>query len=195
MIRVVLLSLCLIAVTSCAHHNRVSGRELQGLTKNHEQFVLVFGSLSVSKGALDHAAIHFLHQSLPSAPQYTLQSLTIESGDRFYAVLRKPPELPSLDEFTAEVGSPETGFDRITYVRLPPSAVPVAMYVGEIRVSPAESRTAQGQKVLVKTNDEFENAVQELKRLYPHFDGTISKVALLRNPTPAAAAPERIRPK
>jgi hypothetical protein len=190
-----LFSLCLTGAISCAHHNRVSGKVLQGLTKNHDQFVLVFGSLSVPKGTLDHPAIHFLHQSSSSAPAYLLQSLTIESGDRFYAVLRKPPELPSLDEFTAEVGSPEIGFDRITYVRLSPGVSPVAMYVGEIRVSPADSRTAQGQRVAVKTNDDFENAVLELKRLYPHFDGTIAKVGLLRNPVPAAAPPERIRPK
>jgi hypothetical protein len=193
--RCLLLCLCLTGAISCAHHNRVSGRALQGLTKNHEQFVLVFGSLSVSKGTLDHPAIHFLHQSNPSAPEYMLQSLTIESGDRFYAVLRKPRELQSLDEFTAEVGNAGTGFDKITYVRLSPSAAPLAMYVGEIRVSPADSRTAQGQKVVVKTNDDFENAVLELKRLYPHFDGTISKVALLRNLSPAAAPPERIRSK
>lgn len=124
-----------------------------------------------------------------------LQSLPIESGDRFYAVLRKPQELPSLDEFTAEVGSAGTGFDKITYVRLSPGTASLAMYVGEIHVSPADSRTAQGQKVMVKTNDDFENAVVELKRLYPHFDGVISKVALLRNLSPAAAPPERIRSK
>jgi hypothetical protein len=124
-----------------------------------------------------------------------LQSLTIDSGDRFYAILRKPPELPALDEFIAEVGSAAAGFDKITYVRLSPTAAPLAMYVGEIRVTPADSRTAQGQKVVVKTSDDFDNAVLELKRLYPHFDGTISKVALLRNPTPAAAPPERLRSK
>ncbi len=193
--RVFLLAFCLLGAFSCAHHNRVSGRALQGLTKNHEQFVLVFGSLSVAKGTLDHPAIHFLHQSGPSAPEYMLQSLTIDSGDRFYAILRKPPELPALDEFIAEVGSAAAGFDKITYVRLSPTAAPLAMYVGEIRVTPADSRTAQGQKVVVKTSDDFDNAVLELKRLYPHFDGTISKVALLRNPTPAAAPPERLRSK
>jgi hypothetical protein len=47
--------------------------------------------------------------------------------------------------------------------------------------------------VVVKTNDDFENAVLELKRLYPQFDGKIAKVALLRNPLPAGAPPERIR--
>ena len=188
----ILLSLCLIGATSCAHPNRVSGRELQGLTKNHEQYVLVFGSLTTPPGTLTKPAIHFVRQADGSSPEYLLQTLAIANGDRFYAVLKRPEPLSYLDQFTAEVGSDETGFDKITFVRLQKEPAPLAMYVGEMRMSPAQDRVAQGQKVVVTVGDDFQNAEQELKRLYPHFDGKIAKVALLRNPTPQAKPPERI---
>ena len=97
-----------------------------------------------------------------------------------------------LDEFTAEVGSPDTGFDKITFVRLHERTTPLAMYVGEMGVSPAEDRVAQGQKVVVTTRDDFQNAEKELRRLYPGFDGTVEKVALLRNPRPPSTPLERI---
>lgn len=188
-----ILGLCLIALTGCVHQNRISRKDVQHLTTSGEQFVLVFGSISTPKGTLEHPAIHFLHQTSMTAPQYLLRSLTITSGDRFYAVLRKPEGLANLDEFVVEVGTPEIGFDRITFVRLQETAAPSAMYVGEIRMSPADSRTAQGQKVVVTTRDDFPNATQELKRLYPDFKGNIAKVALLRNLSPPTAPLERIR--
>jgi hypothetical protein len=186
------LCLYLIALTSCAHPNRVSRGTLQRLTKSRDAFVLVFGSVSTPKGILDRPAIRFVHQANRSAPEYLLYSLVISSGDRFYAVLKVPSELPYLDEFYAEVGSADTGFDRIDYVRLRRGDAPLAMYVGEIRMSPAQTRTAQGQKIVVSINDDFNNAVQELKRLYPRFDGTIAKAALLRNPVPMPTPPRRV---
>jgi hypothetical protein len=187
------LGLCLIAMTACVHHNRVSRRDIQRLTTNHEKFVLVFGSISTPSGTLEHPAIQFLHQASMSDPRYVLRSMTITSGDRFYAVLRRPEGLASLDEFIVEVGTPEIGFDRITYVRLQEGAAPLAMYVGEMRMNPADSRTAQGQKVFVTTVDDFHNATQELKRLYPEFKGNIEKVALLRNLSPPTTPLERVR--
>jgi hypothetical protein len=191
--RPVLLSFCLAFITCCAHHsNRISRGDLQRLTKKHDPVVLVFGSLSTSGRTLGHPAIHFLHQSTAADPEYTLQSLNITNGDRFYAVLKKPEPLQNLDHFSVEVGSQETGFDKITYVRLPNDGKALAMYVGEINMSPAESRMAQGQKVVVKTDDDFQSATQELKRRYPGFDGEIAKVALLRKLSPPTAPLERI---
>jgi hypothetical protein len=186
------LCLCLTAMTSCAHPNRISRSNLQRLTKNRDAFVLVFGSVLTPPGALARPAIRFVHQADRSAPEYLLWSLIISSGDRFYAVLKVPPELPYLDEFYAEVGSADTGFDRIDYVRLHRGDAPLAMYVGEIHMSPAQIRTVQGQKIVVSIDDDFKNAVQELKRLYPHFEGTITKAALLRNPVPMASPPARV---
>ena len=121
-----------------------------------------------------------------------MQSLSITNGDRFYVVLKKPEGLQHLDHFSVEVGSQETGFDKITYVRLPEEGKAVAMYVGEIKMTPAENRMAQGQKVVVKTDDDFQSATQELKRLYPGFEGEIAKVALLRKLSPPTAPLERI---
>ena len=191
--RAALLCFCLAFLTSCVHHsNRISRGDLQKLTKKHDPVVLVFGSLSTSAGTLVHPAIHFVHQSTAADPEYTLQSLSITNGDRFYAVLKKPEALQHLDHFSVEVGSRETGFDKITYVRLPDDGNALAMYVGEIKMSPAESRMAQGQKVLVKTDDDFQSASLELKRLYPGFDGEIAKVALLRKLSPPTAPLERI---
>jgi hypothetical protein len=191
--RLAMLGFGLILVTSCAHHNnRISRGDLQRLTKKHDPFVLVFGSLSTTSGTLAQPAIHFVHQSTGADPEYTLQSLSITNGDRFYAVLKRPEGLQHLDHFSIEVGSQETGFDKITYVRLPDDGKALAMYVGELKVSPAESRIAQGQKVLVKTDDDFQNATRELKQLYPGFDGEIAKVALLRKLSPPTAPLERI---
>src|SRR5208282_2916976 len=128
MTRAILPALCLVGAISCAHPNRVSNRALQGLTKDHQQYVLVFGSLTTPPGRLNHPAIRFVHQPDPSAPEHLLKILAIASGDRFYAVLPAPPSTSYLDEFTAEVGSAETGFDKITYVRLHERTVPLAMY-------------------------------------------------------------------
>jgi hypothetical protein len=67
------------------------------------------------------------------------------------------------------------------------------MYVGEIRMSPAQNRTAQGQSIVVNLRDDFQNAENELKQLYPRFEGSIVEAALLRNPAPMTIAPGRIR--
>ncbi len=147
--------------------------------------MLVFGSLSTTTETLAIPTIRFSHQAGRSAPVYLLRSLTITSGDRFYAILQKPATpsytLPYLDEFYIEVGSAATGFDRITYIRLHPAETPMAMYVGEMQVTAASSRTTPGQKVVVNVRDDFQNAALELKRLYPRFQGTIVTAPELRN--------------
>jgi len=58
------------------------------------------------------------------------------------------------------------------------------MYVGEVEVRPALNRTAQGQKVVVETRDDFQNAQRELRRLYPDFDGAIISTARARSSAP-----------
>jgi len=186
-------SLCFLLLASCARPNRVSRGTLQKLTTAGEPFVLVFGSLSTPDGALGNPVIRFVHQAGRSAPEYLLRARAISGGKRFYAVLHTPPELPFIDEFYAEVGSAETGFDKISYVRLNRGEAPLAMYVGEIRMTPARDRAAQGQTITVNIRDDFEDAARELKRLYPRFRGTITKTALLRNPAPPSAPPGRVR--
>ena len=187
------LSLCLVGLTSCAHPNRVSRGALQQLTRSGRQVVLVFGSVSTPPHALARPGIRFVHKADRTAPEYLLASLTISTGDRFYAILDKPTELTRLDEFYAEVGSTETGYDKITYVRLPKDDAALGMYVGEIRMQPAENRTTQGQKLIVNIQDDFKNAESELKRLYPRFHGRLEKAALLRHPVPTAAPPPRLK--
>jgi hypothetical protein len=188
----VLLSFCLVVLGSCARPNRVSRRTLQRLTKQHEPFVLVFGSVSTSKNRAMHPVIRFVRQVNRTAPVAVLWSLAVTTGDRFYAILQKPPEISYLDEFDIEVGATDAGFDRILFVRLHPGDAPLAMYVGEIKISPAENRTAQGQKIAVSIDDRFYDAERELKRLYPHFAGKVTKAALLRSPVPAAT-PARVK--
>lgn len=177
--RTLLFLLSLIALTSCAHPNRISRGALRRLTNNGASLVLVFGSLSTSQGAIPQPTIRFVRQEKRTAPEYLLRSLTITNGERFYAVLSKPIAadytLPYLDEFYIEVGSPATGFDRIDYVRLRNTEEPQAMYVGEIEMIPAPQRTAQGQAITVRVRDDYANATQELKRLYPRFQGTAGK--------------------
>jgi len=181
----------LLGAASCAHPNRVSRGELRRLTKAHDPFILVFGSVETTPGTLAHPVIKFVHQKNRAAPEYQLWSLKITSGDRFYAVLRRPPELSFLDEFDTEVGSDESGFDKVLFVRLHRGDAPLAMYIGAISISPAENRTAQSQKVMVSIHDDFESAAQELKRLYPGFQGTVIKAAVMRNLAPLPAPPER----
>jgi hypothetical protein len=166
--------LCLVSVTACAHPNRVSPRVLQRLA-NSGAFVLVFGSVSTPAGTLARPVVRFVRPADQSTPEYLLASLTISNGDRFYAVLQPPPPMPYVDSLYLEIGSVETGFDRISYSRLRPGSEPVAMYFGEILLSPAWNRTARGQTLVVKTGDDFQNAQRELKRLYPHFAGSIEK--------------------
>ena len=185
--------LSLILLTACVHPNRISRGALQRLTRHRESFVLVFGSLSTAKGTLSLPTIRFSRQADRSAPEYLLKSLTITSGDRFYAILQAPREasytLPYLDEFYIEVGSPSTGFDRINYVRLQQGEVTAAIYVGEIQMSPAARRNVQGQAITVNVRDDLQSATRELKRLYPHFDGTVVKAVVLRNPAAPHAPP------
>jgi hypothetical protein len=187
--------LCLgfMSLVSCAHPNRISRSTLQRLTRDHEPFVLVFGSVSTPTGQLAHPTIRFIHQTTRKDPEYLLWSLNIASGDRFFAVLKRPEQLPYLDEFYVEVGSDEVGFDKIMYVHLRQGDAPLAMYVGDIGMSPAQQRMAQGQKIVVNIHDQFQAAAQELKRLYPRYEGTVTKAAILRNPIPIQAAPERTR--
>lgn len=151
------------------------------------------------RGTLALPTIRFSRQADRSSPEYLLKSLTITSGDRFYAILQGPKEasytLPYLDEFYIAVGSANKGFDRINYVRLPQPEAPVAVYVGEIEMSPAASRTTQGQAIIVNVRDNFQNASRELKRLYPRFEGTIVRAVVLRNPAVPTPVPQpnRIR--
>lgn len=187
------LTLCLLALLSCAHPNRISRGALQKLIKERQSFVLVFGSVSTPAGVLAQPVIRFVHPANRPDREQLLWSLTISTGDRFFAILQPPPGASRLDEFYTEVGSAGTGFDKILYVRLPKDDAALAMYVGDIHMSPAQNRTTQGQAIQVNIHDDFQNAARELRRLYPRFEGTVSKAALLRNPAPAAAAPERVR--
>jgi hypothetical protein len=77
-----------------------------------------------------------------------------------------------------------SGFDRIYWTHLRKAQEPLAMYVGEVEVRPALNRTAQGQKVVVETRDDFQNAQRELRRLYPDFDGAIISTARARSSAP-----------
>ena len=189
---ILVLCICLaLAVIACAHPNRVSPRVLQRLTKKGEGFLLVFGAVSTPKGVLERPTIRFVYGGSRSVPERILWSLQIASGGRFYAVLKAPPDVSRLDEFYAEVGTADSGFDKILYVRLQPGKEPSAMYVGDILVTPAQNRSAKGQKIETTTRDDFENALRELKRLYPRFDGAIVKAPLLRHPLPAPTPPSR----
>jgi hypothetical protein len=173
----------LFATVSCAHLNRVSGGALNRLTRNGEQFVLVFGSLSTPGGNLDRPAIRFIHPDSSGAPDALLWSTAIATGQRFYAVLHAP-NAKYLDAFYLEAGSEMSGFDRIIYAHMREGQEPLAMYVGEIEVRPASDRSAQGQKVVVEARDDFGNAERELRRLYPHFDGAIRKMPPVQGARP-----------
>ncbi len=187
------LALSLLLLASCAHPNRVSRGLLRHLARKHEPYVLVFGSLAMPKDASTHPAIRFVHQSNRTAPEYLLHEVTIPGNNRFYAVLKTPAALPFLDEFEAVVGSADTAWDKITYVRLHKGDGPLAFYVGEIRVTPPAARNVPGQTMTVAIRDDFTNASQELKRLYPEFTGAITKAPLLRSPVPMPAPPPRVK--
>jgi hypothetical protein len=169
------------SAVSCRHSIRVSRGALDRLTRNSDHFVLVFGSLSTSGGKLDRPAIRFVHPGNSGTPDALLWSTTITSGARFYAVLRAPGPARYLDAFYVEVGSEASGFDRIIYAHMREGQEPLAMYVGEIEVRPVPDRSAQGQKVVVETRDDFQNAQRELRRLYPDFDGAIIRTIPVRN--------------
>lgn len=177
--------LILLATASCAHSFRVSGGALDRLKRNGDHFVLVFGSLSTPKGQLDRPAIRFLHPDDSGKVDAVLWSTTIATGERFYAVLRAPAPAEYLDAVYVEVGSETSGFDRIIYSRMREGQEPLAMYVGELEVRPAANRSAQGQRVVVEARDDFPNAEQELRRLYPRFDGPVLRMAPSRSAGPA----------
>ena len=187
------LALSLLLLTSCAHPNRVSRGFLRQLARKREPYVLVFGSLSMPKDSTARPAIRFVHQTNRTAPEYLLHEVTIPGDHRFYAVLKTPAELPFLDEFEAAVGSADAAWDKITYVRLHKDDGPLAFYVGEIRVTPPAARNVPGQTMTVAIRDDFANATQELKRLYPDFTGTVAKAPLLRSPVPMPAPPPRVK--
>lgn len=170
----------LLVLTSCVRPNRASQRGVRRLEARGTPFVLVFGSLATPTGRPVKPTIRFVYQ-----PDL-LAELTLSNNRRFYAILRPPNGAAYLDHLYIEVGSEATGFDRILYVHLPKQDAPVAMYVGEIRIAPARNRNAQGEKVTVQVADNFADATTELKRLYPHFQGTFDNEA--RRPvTPSAA--------
>jgi hypothetical protein len=173
----------LLTTVSCAHVNRVSGGALNRRTRNGEQFVLVFGSLSTSGGNIDRPALRFLHPDSSGTPDALLWSTTVATGQRFYAVLHAPGA-KYLDAFNVEAGSETSGFDRIIYAHMHEGQEPLAMYVGEIEVKPAPDRSAQGQQVVVDARDDFGNAERELRRLYPRFDGPILKMPAARSAAP-----------
>src|ERR1700733_11455375 len=183
------LALSILALASCAHPNRVSRGLLRQLARKHEPYVLVFGSLSMPVDSTAHPAIRFVHQSNRSAPEYLLQEVTVAGNHRFYAILNKPAALAVLDEFEAAVGSANTAWDKITYVRLHPGDGPLAFYVGEITVTPPPARYVSGQTMTVDIRDDFQNAAQETRRLYPEFTGATTQAPLLRAPVPVPAPP------
>jgi hypothetical protein len=176
--------LILIANVSCAHSIRVSRGALDRLRHNGDHFILVFGSLSTPAGNLDRPTIRFVHQEDGGKPDALLWTTTIATGQRFYAVLNPPAGAEYLDQFLVEVGSETSGFDRIFWTHQHKDQEPLAMYVGEIEVRPALNRTAQGQKVVVETRDDFQNAQRELRRLYPNFDGAIISTTRSRSSAP-----------
>ena len=188
------LVLSVLALSCCAHHpNRVSRGLLRQLSRKHQAYFLVFGSLSMPEHSAAHPSIRFVHQSNRTAPEYLLHEVTVSGNHRFYAILKKPAGLAELDEFEAAVGSPAVAWDKITYVRLHPGDDPLAFYVGEITVVPPASRNISGQTMTVTIRDDFQNAAQELKRLYPEFTGAITKAPLLRAPVPVPAPPARLK--
>ena len=174
----------LLAASSCARSMRVSGGALERLRRGGEHFVLVFGSLSIPEGKLDHPTIRFVHPGNPGLPDTLLWATTIATGERFYAVLHPPAGAEYLDAVHVEVGNEATGFDRIIYARMRADEEPLAMYVGEIEVRPAPDRNAQGQKVAVQTRDDFQNAQRELRRFYPLFEGPIVSTIGARSAAP-----------
>jgi len=179
--RLLCASALLAATLSCAHPNRVSQHALDRLTKKREHFVLVFGSLTTPKGQLRNPAIRFLHQNNSGTTDAVLWSMTISSGDRFYAILHAPAAAPYLDSFYTEVGAEKPGYDGVLFARLREGQEPLAMYIGEMEVRPAPVRYAQGQNVIVDRRDDFQNAEKELRRLYPRFDGPVIKMTLASN--------------
>jgi hypothetical protein len=174
----------LLSTVACAHTVRVSRGALDRLKRNGDRFVLVFGSLSAAGGNPDRPVIRFYHPEIGGKPDTLLWSTAVAPGRRFYAVLQTPAGADYLDQFFVEAGSEASGFDRIIWSRPRREEEPLAMYVGEIEVRPALNRTAPGQKVVVETRDDFQNAQRELRRLYPDFDGAVVSSARTRPSAP-----------
>jgi hypothetical protein len=170
-------------ITACAHPHRVSQREVRQLTNKGTPFVLVFGSLATPAGRPGRPVIRFVYQKDRPHAEYLLASLTLSTDQRFHAILRAPKDtgqaIPYLDHFNIEIGSAETGFDRVLYVHLQRPEAPLAMYVGDIRIVPAQNRGAGGEKVNTSVIDNFREATLELRRLYPQFEGTLRDEARL----------------
>lgn len=183
---VVAFALGLALLSSCAHPHRISRGAVAKLTRNHEPFVLVFGSVVPVQGVMGRPSIRFVHQVNKAAPEYVLQEIAISSGDRFYAVLKAPPALPRLDQFETEVRWTKVTYDKVNFVRVAAQPAAVALYVGELQMS-------EGQTVAVTVRDDYQNATAELHRLYPKFTGEIIKAPLLRSPAPAATPPKRVQ--
>src|SRR5579863_3013083 len=80
---------------------------------------------------------------IPTLPECRtlLWSTTVSTGERFHAVLHVPNATKYLDAFYVEVGSEMSGFDRIIYAHIREGQEPLAMYVGEIYLSQARSRS------------------------------------------------------
>jgi len=183
--RALLCAAVFFATLSCTHSPiRASRGTIDRLTRSGDRFVLVFGSLSTPGGKIDRPAIRFLHPE-DKTPDTPLWSTAIATGQRFYAILRAPAPAKFLDAYYVEVGSEPSGFDRIIYRRLRDGQEPLAMYVGEIEVTPAGARSAPGQKVVVETRDDFPNAQREFRRLYPKFGGAVISAILTRPPSPS----------
>lgn len=189
----ILLVLNIVGLASCAHSNRVPRGLLRRLARKHDPYVLVFGSLSMPAESTARPSIRFVHQSDHAAPEYLLREVAVSGDHRFYAILNKPAALPVLDEFEAAVGSADTAWDKISYVRLRLGDGALAFYVGEITVTPPPARNVAGQTMTVSIRDDFQNAAQEFRRLYPEFSGAITKAPLLRAPVPVPAPPARIK--
>lgn len=186
-----LLSLCFLG--ACTHPHRVARRQLTGLAKRGDRFVLVFGSVktldgasaAIIKGASDRASIRFIHKD--ASAESILREIGITSGDRFYALLKAPATAKYLDHFDAEVRWANRAYDKVTHIKLREAQGGSAMYIGEIemRVSaagPSEDpkRPTPKQMVWITVQDDFGGASGELRRLYPSFGGRVLRSPLLQ---------------
>jgi len=156
--------------------------------------VLVFGSMLPAQGVTEKPIIRFIHQLNRSAPNYVLHEMKVTKGDRFYAILKPPAELKRVDQFETEVSWAQ-GYDKINFVRVSPQSASIAMYLGEIQMTLSARPDASGRGAVTATvRDDFQSAAKELHRLYPGFEGEVTKVPMLRSPVPAAAPPARVSP-
>ena len=183
---------CLGFAVSCAHPNRVSRATVNRLTKSHEGFVLVYGSLLPAQGASHKPVLRFVHQVNKSAPNYILHQMTVTKTDRFYAILKPPVELKRVDQFETEVSWGQ-GYDKINFVRVAEQRGGTAIYLGEIQMMPAERRDAPGRGIAVTVRDDFDAVTREFRQLYPGFDGKIIKGPMGRSQQPAADPPKRVK--